>query len=377
MIDPKHFFELLKCEGVGFFAGVPDSLLKDFCSYIDDHVGKNNHFIAANEGGAIGLAVGYHLATRGLPVVYMQNSGLGNALNPLTSLADPAVYGIPIIIFVGWRGEPLVHDEPQHKKMGEVTIDVLKAIDIPYIILSEDWENAKNEIKSICDISRKESRPCAVVVKKNIFSSYKSDKKQNKGNVLSLTREEALSIVTSSIEPEAVIVSSTGKMSRELFEIRERQKNGHNRDFLTVGSMGHASQIALGLAVSNSNHPVYCYDGDGAVLMHLGGLAIIGQQKSARLRHIVFNNGMHESVGGQKTVAFDVDFCQIAKACGYEQVLRATNKEELEKNLSQIKNISGPIFLEIRLLSGSRDNLGRPTTTPQENKFDFISFVNK
>ena len=303
MISTEYFFKNLLKARVEFFAGVPDSLLKNICSYITDNTSPKNHIIAANEGNALALGIGYHLASGKLPLIYMQNSGLGNIVNPLLSLADPDVYSVPMLLMIGWRGEPNVKDEPQHKKQGRVTLKMLKAMEVPYQVLSVDTsdEQAKEIIKKASKEALKNNTPYAIVVKKSSFSEYKL-KKDETAN-LPLFREDAIKIIVDNLDDKDIVVSTTGVASRELFEYREELKQGHEKDFLTVGGMGHANQIALGIAMQKPNRSVFCLDGDGAVLMHMGSMAINGNIKCDNFKHIVFNNGAHDSVGGNPQLA--------------------------------------------------------------------------
>lgn len=374
MINCENFYNLLLGNGIGFFAGVPDSLLKNICAYISDNVPSNKHTIAANEGGAIALASGYHLATGGLGLVYMQNSGEGNAVNPLVSLADPAVYSIPMLIMIGWRGEPGEKDEPQHIKQGKITLDILDALEIPYGILPQSDEEAASMLSVAIDNVQRNNAPYAIVVRKGTFEPYKLKNKisPNSDRIL---REEAISIITKELESKDVVVSTTGMTSRELFESRDKASEGHNRDFLTVGSMGHSSQIALGIAITRPDRQVYCLDGDGALIMHMGSLAIIGSKKPKNFKHIVINNGSHESVGGQPTAGFVMDIPAIAKACGYNSVFVAESPKDIKEKMSEFKKSEGPALLEIKVNQGHRENLGRPTTTPAENKEAFMKFL--
>jgi phosphonopyruvate decarboxylase len=367
MISSSDFYNSLKNKGIDFFAGVPDSLLKDFCAYLQDNAQKNRHIISANEGNAVGLALGHYLATGNPALVYMQNSGQGNAVNPLTSLADKEVYGIPILLLVGWRSEPGIKDEPQHAKQGRITLDLLKTLEIPYSILEDSFEkNLEDALKYM----KEKSSPYALIAKKGTFEEYKSKPIDSK---YSLTREDALKIVLSRLEKE-VVVSTTGMLSRELFELREQSKQNHEKDFLVVGGMGHASSIALGIAL-NSEKQVYCLDGDGSVLMHMGSLAVNALANSKNFRHIVFNNGSHESVGGQPTAASDLNLADIAKSCSYKSVFIAENKEELEKEIQNLAKSEGPSFLEIKIKKGHRKDLGRPTKSSEENKISFMNYL--
>lgn len=375
MIDVKGFYNELLNNEIDFFTGVPDSLLKSFCAYIKDNVSNEKNIISANEGNAIGLASGYYLATKKIGLVYMQNSGIGNALNPLASLADKLVYSIPILLVVGWRGEPDKKDEPQHKKQGLITTQTFDMLGIKYEILDEATNNdeMKLKLKKAYIYMKEKNEPYALIIKKNTFNEYKL--KNNINSDFEMTREEAIEILISNMKENSAIVSTTGMASRELYELREKYNQNHNKDFLTVGSMGHASQIALGIALSKKDKDIYCIDGDGALLMHLGGLAIIGNQKPNNFKHILINNGAHDSVGGQETVGFKIDTLAIAKACGYKEYYSCESRIELLKLSEKIKNMQESVFLEIKVKKGARKDLGRPTTTPIENKEAFMKFL--
>lgn len=375
MISPHDFYNLLKKNEITFFTGIPDSLLKDFCAYVADNVSSENHITPANEGSAIALASGYHLATEKIGLVYMQNSGQGNSTNPLTSLADPEVYSIPILLLIGWRGEPGKQDEPQHIKQGKVTLDLLTILGIPYEILPDSIEESEKVLEKAIKYMKEKNAPFALVVKKDTFEKY--DAKNEEVNPFKLSREDAIKLITSRLSSEEIIISTTGKTSRELFEFREELGQEHNKDFLTVGSMGHASQIALGVALQKPNKQVYCFDGDGAVIMHMGSLAIIGQQYPKNFKHIVLNNGAHDSVSGQPTAGFRIDIPAIARACGYNLVLKAETTDDIQEKIELLKASDGPALLEIKLNKGARKNLGRPTSTPIENKIAFMDFLKK
>ncbi|MBO6066970.1 MAG: phosphonopyruvate decarboxylase, partial [Kiritimatiellae bacterium] len=321
-------------------------LLKSFCAYVTDTCGVR-HVIAANEGGAVGLAAGHYLATGRPELVYMQNSGQGNAINPLASLADPDVYSIPLVLLVGWRGEPGVKDEPQHVKQGKVTISLFETLGIPTEVLPDDEAAALAVTRRMAQKAQAESRPVALVVRKGLFAEYKLQNK--KPDIAELPREQAIETVLKSLPEGAVVVSTTGMISREVYETRERLGLDHSRDFLTVGSMGHAIMIALGIARAQPTRKVYCLDGDGAGIMQMGNLAIAGQSGCTNLMHIVFNNAAHDSVGGQPTVGGAVSLTAIAEACGY-------NRE------------GAPNFKEIKVAKGARKDLGRPKEPPQVNK---------
>ncbi len=373
MLDVATIYQTFQNKGVDFFTGVPDSLLQNICAYITDNTSKEKHIIAANEGAAVGLAAGHYMACGKLPLVYMQNSGLGNAINPLLSLADEKVYSLPLILMIGWRGEPGVKDEPQHKKQGEVTLALLDAMQIPYVILDMDEQQAVAQIEDTLEAARSELRPRAIVVRKNTFGKYKL--KAEAVNNYSLSREDALKLVIDALHETDVVVSTTGKLSRELFEYREAKGQGHDRDFLTVGSMGHSSSIALGIALEKKNRKLYCLDGDGAFIMHMGAITNVGSLLPKNYYHILFNNGAHESVGGQPTLGFRLDIPAIAKACGYRHTFVATTEEEMKSALCEMQSLSGPVLLELKVKIASRDDLGRPTTTTIENKEAFMKFL--
>lgn len=375
MVSPELFIKSLQGNGVNFFAGVPDSLLKNVCAYITDNVSADRNIITANEGSAIGVAAGHYLTTRELPLVYMQNSGIGNAVNPLLSLADEKVYSIPVLLMIGWRGEPGVHDEPQHVKQGAVTIELLDAMEIPHIILPEDDSDAAEAIGKIVEECRKTSKPHAIVIKKGTFGPYKLQTKV--ANTNPLCREEALKCVAGNIPDDSIIVSTTGKLSRELYEYRDEKGMSHESDFLTVGSMGHSSSIALGIALAKPERKVFCFDGDGAFIMHMGAITNIGDLAPKNLVHIVFNNGAHESVGGQPTLGFGIDIPEIARACGYRHAETVSTDDDIKKALATALGSEGPALIEIKVGINSREDLGRPKTTPIENKDAFMKFIEK
>jgi len=375
MLSPHEFYDSCAKQGIKFFTGVPDSLLQNFCAYLMDNLPPQSHVIAANEGGAVGLATGHYLATGNPALVYMQNAGQGNAVNPLLSLADPEVYGIPMLLIIGWRGEPGIHDEPQHVKQGRVMNALFDAMEIPYEILVAERAAAAVQVARMLELSRRGNRPVALIVRKGTFEKYTMQKASE--NPYSLSREEVIGQIAASIPPQAVIVGTTGHISRELYEYRARQGGSQERDFLTVGSMGHASQIALGIAIEQPERKIYCLDGDGALLMHMGTMSLIGQSRCSNIRHVVLNNGAHVSVGGQPTVAFSITFPEIAKGCGYASVQSVDTLDGLNDALTLMEEVSGPAFLEVKVSNKARKELGRPTTTPAENKSVFMKFLDQ
>ncbi len=370
-MDVKIFTEII---GAEFYTGVPDSQLKALCNYLMDRYGtdQKHHIIAANEGNCTALAAGYHLATGKIPVVYMQNSGEGNIINPAASLLNDEVYAIPMIFIIGWRGEPGVPDEPQHIYQGKITIKLLEDMDIAsFIIGKETSEDQLKEAMKKFDELLKKGKNVAFVVKKGGLH-YNEAKQYRNDNTM--CREEIIRHIVS-VSGHDPIFSTTGKASRELFEIREDLGCSHKYDFLTVGSMGHSSSIALGVALQKNRSKIWCIDGDGALLMHMGSLAVLGQYRPANLIHVVINNGSHETVGGMPTVAEGVDMPALASACGYPYTVRVRTYEELDRELRKAKNSNELVFIEAKCNIRSRETLGRPTTTALENKENFMRFL--
>ena len=363
-MNVETFTEIL---GANFYTGVPDSLLKPLCDYLMKNFDATRHIIAANEGNSAALAAGYHLATGKIPVVYMQNSGEGNIINPLASLLNEKIYSIPIIFVVGWRGEPGVHDEPQHIFQGEITRELLNLMGVKNFVVGSD--TSPEELQSVMADYRKilaAGRCVAFVIRKGALTF---DEKISYKNSFAMRREEVLRKIVD-VAGDDFIIATTGKTGRELFEIREARDKNHANDFLTVGSMGHCSSIALGLALNRPEKNFWCIDGDGAALMHMGALTTIGAAAPKNLIHVVINNGAHESVGGLPTAP--VNFGGVARACGYREIFKATSFDELEKILQRAKSARQLVFLEIECAIGSRKDLGRPTTTPAENKLKFM-----
>ncbi len=372
----EKFIEIIEKLGINFYTGIPDSQLKALCDFLMEKYGiSDKHIVAANEGAAVGLAAGRFLASGNPALVYMQNSGIGNAINPICSLLNDRVYAIPALFVIGWRGEPGVHDEPQHIFQGEITLKLLECIDIKYCILAQ--ESSENELLSaiqIADNEFKKGKSFAIVIKKG---ALKYDNEIFYKNKNFLSREDVLNIILENSHSNDVFVSTTGKLSRELFEAREGRDEQHNRDFLTVGSMGHSSMIALSIAIEKPDRRVYCLDGDGALLMHLGSAAVLGANSPKNFVHIIINNGAHETVGGIPTVSEKINYPHIAKACGYKKVYEAQTKDEIFSALEESREQVGPIFIEIKTNLFSRANLGRPTTTPIENRDSFMKFINQ
>lgn len=360
MINTLEFFHYLKQRELDFFVGVPDSLLKHLCACIQEHSDAQKNILAANEGNAIAIAAGYHIASQKFGVVYMQNSGIGNSINPLVSLADEEVYRIPMLILVGWRGEAGTKDEPQHRKQGRVTLELFQTIGIETRILSAHY---KEQIDECFQYMKENSKPIAILIRQNTFSEYKMCQKPSR---YSLTREQALQIIVGQLSEEDFIVSTTGKTSRELFEIREKNKQGHRNDFLTVGSMGHTASIAFGISLG-VDKDIYCIDGDGSFIMHTGGFGIITQNAKKNFKYILINNGAHESVGGQPTVGFQINVAEILKGEGFLQVYEAYQESEIICAMQHLKKEKLAALI-IYTKQGAREALGRPTIEPVENK---------
>ena len=371
-MQAEKLYEII---GSDFYTGVPDSQLKALCNFLMNKFGidSNHHVIAANEGNCVGLAAGYHLATGKVPVVYMQNSGEGNIINPVASLLNDKVYAIPMVFIVGWRGEPGVHDEPQHIYQGEVTVKLLEDMDIETFIIGKETtdEEVSAAMAKFNEVLKK-GKDVAFVIRKGALSY---DGKVEYKNDNTMLREEIIRHITK-VSGNDPIVSTTGKASRELFEIREANGQPHKFDFLTVGSMGHSSSIALGVALNKPNEKIWCIDGDGAVLMHMGSMAVIGSNAPKNLVHVVINNGAHETVGGMPTVAANIDVVSIAKACGYKYAVSVDNFDALDKELQSAKDRNELSLIEVKCSIGARDDLGRPTTTALENKENFMNYLN-
>lgn len=366
--------KLVEIIGTDFFTGVPDSQLKPLCDYLMETYGidPRHHMIAANEGNCTALAAGYHLATGKVPVVYMQNSGEGNMINPVASLLNNKIYAIPVVFVVGWRGEPGIHDEAQHIYQGKVTLKLLEDMDIRSFVIGKD--TGDDEVARAMDefkIVLANGKDVAFVIRKGALSTGVKVNYKNDGRLL---REEIIRHIVK-VSGNDPIISTTGKASRELFEIRETNGQSHKYDFLTVGSMGHSSSIALGVALNKPDTKVWCIDGDGAVLMHMGAMAVIGANQPKNLIHVIINNGAHESVGGMPTVMGKIDLAALAKACGYPNTVCVDSLKNLDKELITAKKRDGLTLVEVKCSIGARADLGRPTTTALENKERFMDYL--
>ena len=373
MIDPAHFVDHLREQGVTMYTGVPDSLLKQLGSHIMAALPRENHVIAANEGAAVAIAMGHYLRTGSPAVVYLQNSGMGNTINPLLSLADPDVYGTPMVVIVGWRGQPGVKDEPQHVKQGRVMQTLLDALQLPWSVLPHDPGAADSTMAEAVKVAVDRNSPYVVLVEKDTFANAEVSVPTATGLEELASREDAVIAMADAVGSEAIIVATTGMLSRELFEYRERSGQSGERDFLTVGGMGHASSIALGIAMRETGREVWCFDGDGALLMHLGSLAVIADHAPATYFHVVFNNGVHDSVGGQPTSVNVVDVAAVARAMGYRYATSTDDLASVAGAVAQLRSHGGPALLEVKVRPGNRAGIGRPTRTPAQSKQAFMA----
>lgn len=380
MINLKTFYNIIKKGGVEFISGVPDTLLNDFCLGLHKNWKKKNHVIAANEGNAIALASGYHLATNTVPLVYMQNSGLGNAINPLISLTDTSVYSIPMILLIGWRGEPNSNDWPQHSNQGRLTPILLDDLGIEYSILTNDIKKIKSDFTRVVKKTKKNNKPYAFLVKKNILSKSEKSGFDNVKQKYSLSREDAIKAMVQFFPKDTIFVASTGRITRELHAIREDLGQTHNNDFLNVGAMGHTISIAAGIAAAQKNYKkkVVCIDGDGAALMHLGSLPVVANLKLKNLIHIVLNNTAHESVGGQPTVCHEKKLTDIAISSGYLSAKNCVqNIDEIKKTIHFSLHAKGPVFIEILIKKGMRKDIPILKIITNELKESFKNKINK
>lgn len=369
MIAPGRLYDFFQKSGIEFYTGVPDSLLKSFLKYVQDHAEGNRHIITANEGLAAGLASGYYFASGKLPLVYLQNSGLGNMVNPLTSLADKEMYAVPMLLMIGWRGRPGTKDEPQHTKMGRITVPLLEAMEIPCYELHGEEEICFGEITKAIAEALKNQCPVALLVKENLFEKYEGVIEKEE---YSLEREELIKKIIAQLRGDETVICTTGKIGREFYEQNKNTGNKISKYLLSAGAMGHANHIALGINMGSKEKTIML-DGDGALLMHLGALPTIARYAGNNFIHIVINNGSHESVGGQPTGGFAMDFCSVAKACGYRETVCITDEDGLFDWLSKGLPGTGACFVEIRTNRNSRNGLGRPAGTPAEWKNDFMN----
>jgi phosphonopyruvate decarboxylase len=368
MIKPASLYDFLQKNGVRFYTGVPDSLLKSFLRYVQEQAGDDEHIITANEGLAMGLAAGHFFGTGSIPLVYLQNSGLGNIINPLTSLADKEVYAVPMILMIGWRGRPGTKDEPQHLKMGRITRSLLGALEIPVYELIENEEKCFSIIEEGIRKALEQKTPVALLTPEGIFDKYEAPEVKSR---YTLQREKVIAQIIERCNGDEIIVCTTGKIGREFYEQNNKAGNKISKYFLSVGAMGHANHIALGLKLHSASR-VIMLDGDGALLMHMGALPNIARHARNDFMHIIINNGGHESVGGQPTGAFKIDFSMLGESCGYKKTVEIGNGKELKDWLAKPFDESKSCLVEIRTSLVSRNDLGRPSGTPEEWKNNFM-----
>lgn len=370
MIRCKEFFNLCKKHNFTFFSGIPDSTFKSWMSFLEKNDDVLTNIITVNECESVAVCTGYHFSTGEIGVLYMQNSGFGKTINPLTSLCDPAVYSIPLLLMIGWRGEPGKKDAYQHHKMGPMTIPLLELLEIPYEIISDDINKLDKTLKKAKDYMKKNNRPYALVIKKNVFEKIKDKEVKN----IKLSRENAIKIILEELNGDEVIVSTTGKTSRELYENRSEKQDCYH-DFYNIGAMGCAQSIALGIALNKKNKKVWVFDGDGAVLMQMGALATIGHYCPENFYHIIFDNQAHDSTGGQPTCSDTIDFDKVAKACNYKSAEVAKDLDSLKRIVKDLKRKKGPLMLIVKIKKGSRKDLARPSMPPKEHKEKFMRYL--
>lgn len=351
MLTQAKVFEALARNGVTFFTGVPDSYLNGFCNYALANFPDRN-IIAANEGNAVGIAAGHYFASKEIPLVYMQNSGEGNAINPLASLVDKDVYAVPMLILIGWRGQGETEpNHPQHRLQGEVTTKLLDVLHIPYTVLTELDDEFSGIIEKAVTYCRKTRQPYALIAPKGVMAD--SDKSNIIDDSYPLSREEAIEIILEHMPTDAIYCATTGRATRELFFLRDKRGETKDHDFLNVGSMGHASSVALGIAMEKPDRNVVVLDGDSAVIMHMGSMTMISKVKVPNFMHIVLNNGVHESVGGQPSAGYLVDFTKIAEACGYATVgFPVETRKELVEAVKKLKDCGRASFIDCRIHKG-------------------------
>jgi len=365
----------IKQLGIEVITGVPDSTLKEFCDYINSQETGLAHYTAPNEGSAVGIAAGVYLSTGKPACVYMQNSGIGNAVNPITSIASAEVYNIPMFFIVGYRGALGLKDEPQHKFMGRITEKMLDCLEIEYKVIDNDiTELELKDVFSRIKYVLSNKKPFSLIIKKDTFEKSESAKYANS---YKLNREHVISEIVKRIKENDLVVSTTGKISREVYEQSNLILENHNQCFLTVGGMGHASMIAFGIAEKSPDKRVICLDGDGAALMHLGNLAFIGNRGIKNLVHICLNNDAHESVGGMPTAAPNFRYAETAKVCGYSDVFVIRTAEEFKGLMNYFHNLRKSTFIEIKVANESRDNLARPKESALDNATSFMNYINK
>ena len=352
MIKTEEFISFLTKKKINFFCGVPDSTLNSFLNALS--IKKKKNVIAPNEGGAVALAMGYYLKTKKIPLVYMQNLGLGNATDPLTSLCAPEVYSIPMVLLIGWRGNPHMKDEPQHLVTGKNTLNILKLFKIKTVIIRSN--KSFKSIGKIINHSQKFKKIVAIVVPPGIFS--KLSVKVKKSNLP--IRSNVIEKILRSVKKNTRIISTIGFSSREFFQVKKEKKIKNGKLFLMVGGMGHASATSLGVHLNSGKNEVICVDGDGAFLMHMGNVATAGVYAKKNFKYILFDNNAHESTGVQPTISNKINFKKIASGFGFKKVYELKTKKDVENKLSKIMKLTQPTFIRIVVATGTFKKLERP-----------------
>jgi phosphonopyruvate decarboxylase len=376
MIDQIKFQRCLKEEGVEFITGVPDTLLNEFCLSVHANWPHKRHVIAANEGNAIGLAAGFYLTNKSVPFVYMQNSGMGNTLNPLMSLTNKEVYSIPMVLLIGWRGDPKVKDHAQHVKQGELTPVLLEALGIPYKIIENENEDnhAFEATRWAISEAKRSSSPTALIARKGVFEKGEKEDLSKQESEYPLYREDVIEKLLDHLPEDTLYIASTGRATRELYYLRKKREESHANDFLNIGAMGHSSSIAVGMALSQTKRLVVCLDGDAAAIMHMGALAVSGNLELPNFIHVVMNNGVHESVGGQPSVGLKINFTQIAKYSGYKTVdSPIKDGQELLTSVDKLLDKGGPFFIEVFIRKGMRSKLPPLDIIPKDLKQELMN----
>ena len=367
MIEVNSLVSLLKKNNCDFFTGVPDSVLKELSIKLQNK-NKKKHIIATNEGSAVSLGIGHYLSTKRVPCIYMQNSGLSNALNPLISIAHKRVYSIPLILVIGWRGSPRIKDEPQHNIKGEITENILKLLNIKYTILRSN--NDLNKFDKQIKLAKKKSSIVACLIEQGTLT--KNKKTNKKKDFYNLDKEIFLKTLLLTLKKNTKIISSTGFNSREIMYLRKKFKITNGRDFYMVGGMGHTSSVALGYSLSNKKN-VICIDGDGSLLMHLGSIKTAGTFANKNFKYILLNNNSHDSVGNQSTYANNVNFEKLSKSLGFKKFYSIKNKINLKKKIKTFLSEKELSFLEIKISNSKIKKLPRPTDLLKIKKI----FMNK
>lgn len=352
MIYVEDLLNTLKKKKINFFTGVPDSVLKNLTYKF-----KKNHISVNNEGTAVSLAAGYYLATGKLPCVYMQNSGLGNAINPLISITNKNIYSIPSILIIGWRGSPNSKDEPQHQVMGKKTKQILKLLGIKYFVARNKKDLEKFE--KMIEYSRSKLTSIACLIERSSIKNKKSKTQKKIINKYKVYRYNFIKELVDLIKIKSNVISSTGFISRELDHILSKKKYLNIKPFYMVGGMGHSASLTLGVSLKSKKQNI-CLDGDGALLMHLGSLGIVKKYGKKNFKYILLRNDTHESVGCQPTNSTHINYKILSKSFGFRKYLLITKELDFKNVVKKLINSPGPSFLEVRIKNGSISNLGRP-----------------